>query len=55
MNPKYAPFKCACGTVSWNDYSFSIHIEECPDAREFFKQYTKLIKLHKRLVDEELR
>ena len=46
MDPKNAPYKCPCGGFAWSKAEFWQHIDECPDAREFFKVYNQLKKYY---------
>lgn len=50
MDPKNAPFHCPCGKDLWSKDDFWAHVDDCPDAKEFFKMYKKLQRVY---VDPE--
>ena len=53
MDPKYAPYKCACKAPFWNKDDFYNHLKDCSEAREFLR-VTKQIFDHYRKLSKYL-
>lgn len=57
MDPNNAPYKCPCGSGSWNKDDFYTHLKDCPEAYAFLKITKQLFehyrKLSKYLVNPE--
>ena len=49
LDPKYAPYKCACHTPFWDKTQFRLHFTECLEAQEFIKITKRIIAEYERL------